>query len=42
VLVELCVFREVDECAIGLIIDFLFPLMVASVDEVLEEPEGCL
>jgi hypothetical protein len=42
VLAELCVFREGDEFAISLFRDFLFPLMAASVDEALEEPEGCL
>jgi hypothetical protein len=41
VLVELCVFREDEECAIGLFTEFLFPLVAASVDEALEEPEGC-
>jgi hypothetical protein len=41
VLVELCVFREDAECAMGLFMEFLFPLVAASVDEALEDQEGC-
>jgi hypothetical protein len=42
VLVELCVFREGEECAVGLFPELLLPLVAASVDEALEELEGCL